>query len=362
MRKMLLRSKGERKWHDVSEAPFRDEAHLQKLLYEDPRLIPFADLGEGYPEPRAFVREAGLPGSGNTDLVGVDEQGRITVIECKLATNPEQKRKVVGQVLEYAAFLWQMSYESFEKLFARSLAAAGKSGLAQLVAPEDNSEWSEAEFPGNVEASLEKGDFTLIIAVDALNDELRRIIQYLNRGQRNGTTVCAVEVGYFLGEEHEIVAPRLVGPKSEPPPPPGKWDELRFFTATAAKCGAEAVATVRALYEFTQKESDNCAWGRGQDGSFTFRLERDGVTGSVFSVFTSGSIMLSFGYMDGRVPESAVNRFADELAQLPGLDDLPAVLQVKRFPRYQVADAFAAPGNLEAFEQAVLKVRDSLGK
>jgi len=154
MRKILLRSKGRKGWADLTEAAFRNEAHLHTLLYEDPRLIPFTDLGEGCPEPRVFVREAGLPGSGSTDLIGVDEQGRITIIECKLATNPEQKRKVIGQVLEYAAFLWRMSYERFDRLFEKECRQAGKPDLAQLVAPEDDPEWSEDEFRGNVETSL----------------------------------------------------------------------------------------------------------------------------------------------------------------------------------------------------------------
>ena len=362
MRKMLLRGVGERGWHEVNQAAFKDESHLQQLLYEDPRLIPFADLGEGYPEPKVFVREAGLPGSGSTDLIGVDEQGRITIIECKLATNSEQKRKVIGQVLEYAAFLWQMSYERFEQLFSREFGAAGKPGLAQMVAPESDPDWSEAEFRGNVGTSLAQGDFTLIIAVDSLNDELRRIIEYVNRRPGDRTTVCAVEVSYFVGDRHEVLAPRLVGPDASPPPPVPGWDEPKFFAAAAERCSAETVAALRDLYDLTRRESDRCKWGRGKDGSFTFRLERAGVTASVFSCFTSGKISLNFGYMDGKVSTTAVDEFADSVGRLDGFTDLRARLQTMRWVYYEVADIFSAPGSLNAFEQAVLRVRDSLGK
>src|SRR4051812_19155168 len=68
-------------------------------------------------KPAVFVREAGLPGSGYTDLLGVDGNGNILVVETKLARNDEVRRKVIGQVLEYAAYLWKMSFQDFDSLF-----------------------------------------------------------------------------------------------------------------------------------------------------------------------------------------------------------------------------------------------------
>jgi len=113
--KIAMRAKADTEgWKKVMDRNYRDEAHLQQLLYESPDLIPIEELGEGTVGPRLFVKEAGLPGSGNTDLIGVDEGGGVTIVECKLATNPDIRRKVIGQVLEYAAYLWQMSYDEFD--------------------------------------------------------------------------------------------------------------------------------------------------------------------------------------------------------------------------------------------------------
>lgn len=364
MRKILLRDRNGKEWHEVTEAAFKSESHLHDLLYQDPRLIPFADLGEGHPEPRVFVREAGLPGSGSTDLIGVDEQGGITIIECKLATNPEQKRKVIGQVLEYAAFLWQMIYERFEKLFEREFRKVGKTSLPELVAPPEDAEWAEDQFQRSVQAVLESGDFTLIVAVDSLTDELRRIIEYLNRRSGGGQTICAVEVGYYVSEQHEVIAPRLVGS-----PPEGKgaggtgarWDEASYFAAAAERCSAQTVSSMQRLYEFARRESDNCKWGRGKDGSFTFRLERNGVSGSIFSCYTSGVLQLNFHYMYGRVDEAAIQRFAAEVSRLPGFADLHQRLQKVQLAIYSLEDVLREPEALDAFEAAVLRVRDSLG-
>jgi len=363
MRRVLVRPEGQADWQRTEEASFKDEAHLQQLLYENPGLIPFADLGEDVPEPRAFVREAGLPGSGYTDLIGVDEGGGITVIECKLATNQEQKRKVVGQVLEYAAFLWEMSYDRFEKLFEKEYVRAGKPDLAELVAPDGDTEWSEEDFRGSISANLERGEFCLMVAVDRLNDELRRTIEYLNRRPDSGTALYAVETGYFVGEGYEVLSPRLIGPTTKPPPPPDGWNKERFFEVASRRCSAEAVALLQRLYELTSAESDRLVWGKGRvDGSFTFRIERAGVKASVFNVLTSGSLLLGFEFIQTHLGSEASDRFADDLARLDGFAGLKARLQTTKWPSYKVGDLFPEPGSLEAFEQAVRDLRDGVGK
>jgi hypothetical protein len=109
---ILFRTKGNTNWQSAGELPYSSEDHMQKMLY-DSQLIPIGSDDVA----RVFIREAGLPGSGRTDLVGVDETGSIYIVECKLATNDEIRRKVIGQVFEYAAYLWEWSFEKFDKLF-----------------------------------------------------------------------------------------------------------------------------------------------------------------------------------------------------------------------------------------------------
>jgi hypothetical protein len=43
--------------------------------------------------------------SGSADLLAVEPNGRLVVIEVKLANNAEARRAVVAQVLTYAAYL-----------------------------------------------------------------------------------------------------------------------------------------------------------------------------------------------------------------------------------------------------------------
>jgi hypothetical protein len=105
--KIMIKARGNDKWQKVDERTFGKEAELQELLSSNPDLIPVEMLGDERKPIRVWLREASLPGSGHTDLIGVDEDGNISIIEAKLASNQEIKRKVIGQILEYAAYLWK---------------------------------------------------------------------------------------------------------------------------------------------------------------------------------------------------------------------------------------------------------------
>jgi hypothetical protein len=229
---ILVRSNLANKWEKAQEQRFENEAALQNILYEAPDIIPIEKLGENIAKPRLFVKEAGLPGSGNTDLIGIDENGGITIIECKLATNPDIRRKVIGQVFEYAAYLWQMTYDEFDSICSRT-EKWGEKRLADVmreIMKGAGEEWSEEIFRDEVSSSLAKGDFRLIIAVDALNDELRRIIEFLNSRGEVAPRIYALELRQFATPQLQMLVPELFGPSpavlGTPPPPLGYHFEI----------------------------------------------------------------------------------------------------------------------------------------
>ena len=108
---ILIRNKGTPRGEIVASAEYDGEVELQKLLAESPSLLPMDEMREDASFLVAAIREFGLSGSGQTDLIAFTAYGEIAVIEYKIATNAEIKRTVIGQVLEYGAYLWNMSYE-----------------------------------------------------------------------------------------------------------------------------------------------------------------------------------------------------------------------------------------------------------
>lgn len=234
---ILVRNKTANKWQKVKEQNFENEAALQNILYESPEIIPLEKLGENWTKPKLFIKEAGLPGSGNTDLIGIDEDGAITIIECKLATNADVRRKVIGQLFEYAAYLWQMPYEEFDRICSKAEGWGDKrlTDVMRERIAENRESWSEEGFRRKVSSTLDKGNFLLIIAVDALNDELRRIIQFLNSRGEGSPNICALELRQFQTSDIQILVPELFGPAVLPAP--GPMNEEKFILASGERCG-----------------------------------------------------------------------------------------------------------------------------
>lgn len=211
---ILVRNKNGGGWSRATELKFQDEAMLQNTLYQSPDIIPVEKMGDTVRRPRIFIKEAGLPGSGKTDLIGIDEYGGIMIVECKLAVNREVRRQVIGQVFEYAAYLWKMSYAEFDQMCCKA-EKWGDGGLIEVMRRrvEVNGEtWDREGFEASVTACLEQGDFRLVVAVDHLNDELKRIIEFLNSRSSNSTQVYALELRQFDGEEVQLLVPDLLAP------------------------------------------------------------------------------------------------------------------------------------------------------
>jgi hypothetical protein len=203
---IVIRNNGG-KWQRATIVKFADEAQLQELLYKSPELIPTSYDED---EPAVFIREAGLSGCGYTDLLGVDAHGNILVIETKLARNEEIRRKVIGQVLEYAAYLWRMDFEDFDALFLKKTERHLLDLLEERIPGIVRDEMQNA-----IVRNLSSGAFQLFIAVDEMNDELEKIISYVS-SRGSGLRLEVLEFALHQSGQIEIIVPTRYGQLSTP--------------------------------------------------------------------------------------------------------------------------------------------------
>jgi hypothetical protein len=96
--------------------------------------------------------------------------------------------------------------------------------LADLVGENVSEEWDEESFRNRIVDSLAKGSFILIIVVDEINDELRRIVRYLNECSESAFSLHALEMSQFQAGGTEVLVPHLYGLSTKPP--------VREFTKT----------------------------------------------------------------------------------------------------------------------------------
>lgn len=303
-------------WRAVKRIEYVNESQLQQMLYESPDLIPM----RGAREPgHAFIREADLPGSGNTDLLGVDTSGNIYVVECKLATNREVRRQVIGQVLEYAAYLWEMSYDDFDSLFI----ARAQRSLEELISTKAEGGWGFESFRTRVIENLSAGSFDLFIAVDEINEELRQIIVYLQR-QLSGARVKAIELRLHGDAEIEILAPRVFGESLEKEPT--AREKKQTIEQVFARCATD---TERARLKLFVEE-----WtGLGNlvepgTSGISFRAQIGDRVQPIFWAPTPTFVNARFsGLIAQGIPSEAVERYRKQIADLTGFDRTKVLAQ-----------------------------------
>ena len=88
----------------LDKTKFTEEAKLQDYLEKYPSLIPLGEIVEGASDLLCIGREIGVP-SGAIDLLFIDKEGLLTIVETKLAKNPEARRTVIGQIIEYVSYI-----------------------------------------------------------------------------------------------------------------------------------------------------------------------------------------------------------------------------------------------------------------
>lgn len=349
--KILIRDSDSKKWKFAETIRAKAESELQKLLIESPSLVTIDEIREEV-SPLVFaVSEFGLPGSGSTDVLAFSSQGDIAIIECKLAANPEIKRKVIGQILEYAAYLWQMSYEQID---SRIQQLKGKS-LAELVAESIAGEWDEELFRDGVKQSLESGSFILIIVVDEINEELRRIIRYLNECSKSAFSLHALEMNRFQADKTEVLVPYLYGASTKPSTGQqrGQWSEEEFFKVLEEKNETGIVGIVKDVYKWSVDNADRIWFGTGKEtGSFTFHYLKDGKTISIFTIYTNGKLTLNYGWLAKPLPRETLEGFHRMIHEIPTFRQIPNDF-VNKWPAVKV-ETLKDPENLKKFREAIL--------
>ena len=146
----------------TAEHPLRD------LIFDHPAILPLDELEPGIGRVVAVAKEFYLPGAGIADLLLVSEWGRLIIVECKLWRNPQARREVVGQVLDYARQLARSDYETLQAAVSSNRRRRGNA-LYEL-AREAGSSMTEAQFVDRVTRDLAAGRFLLIIAGDGIMD------------------------------------------------------------------------------------------------------------------------------------------------------------------------------------------------
>jgi hypothetical protein len=196
------------------EGVARREDRLRDLLFAHPEMLPVHEIDPGFGRLVAVAKELVLPDVGRIDALLVDERGRLVVVECKLWRNPQARREVVGQILDYARALARFSYDDLQRQIAMATRRGGNV-LYELVR-EAGGTRDEARFVDQVSRDLRAGRFLLLIVGDGITEGTRRIAEFLDEHAGLAFGFAMVEMAQYRfcdpasGRERIIVQPRLI--------------------------------------------------------------------------------------------------------------------------------------------------------
>lgn len=188
---ILVRRASEAAWTQPEVGSYDNEHHLQEVLAADPSLIP------GVAVDSMTVMELSTS-AGPIDVCVVGLDGSITVVECKLASNSERRRMVIGQVLDYASAIWSEGAE----MFLDSWAVRAKQDLRDILEP---------GALDHLRANISSARIDLCLAVDLIDDDLRRLVEYLNHASSPEVAVTAIQLTYARHGDVEMLIPTTFG-------------------------------------------------------------------------------------------------------------------------------------------------------
>ena len=251
---------GDEAWRPPERSGYTDEAHLQAILLEHPWLIPGVTRN-------AQVCIEFQSGVGPADVVAVDLENGLTLVECKLASNREVRREIIGQVLDYASRFWRMSVEDFD---ARWSSRTGRSLFAD--------ERQGTELWTRLEKSLSSGEFRIVLAVDEINSDLRRIVEYLNHVTSPSVAVIAVVYSRSQDGDIEILSRQIFGEELAEAKSQRSRDERERWTRdqflTWIDENEPSISTkARIILDALAAEGFEIAGGKAQTPSLNFRLD-----------------------------------------------------------------------------------------
>jgi hypothetical protein len=192
-------------------APF-DEAWLQRLIMRHPGLLPVDQIEPAFNTLVPICVE--LPTrSGYVDNLFVTPAGDLAVVECKLWRNPEARREVIAQIIDYAKELSTWSYETLQNAIDRT---------KPLEDPDDKTERSlfhlasahgevdEVAFHDAVSRNLKRGRFLLLIVGDGIREGVEGIAEFLQQHAGFHFTLAFVEIALFKAPGGYIAQPRVL--------------------------------------------------------------------------------------------------------------------------------------------------------
>jgi hypothetical protein len=175
------------------------ERWLQDLIRRHPEILPVGDIEPAF-SPLVAVGMEVNTAVGPIDNLYISPSGYITLAETKLWRNPEARREVVGQIVDYAKELREWSFEDLDKR-VRTYNKAYRDGdlgiIETLRMSEQIDEADEASLVDTISRNLERGRLLLLVVGDGIRESVEAMATFLGASPQLHFTLALVELELY---------------------------------------------------------------------------------------------------------------------------------------------------------------------
>lgn len=193
----------------LTKVDAEDELAIQELIFNYPQCLPISDIDESYNPVVPVCMELNTT-VGPLDILMVSPNGELTIVETKLWRNPEARRKVVAQILDYAKELSNWRYEDLQREINKRLKRKGNTLYNLVKHVYDEQVPAESDFVDSVSRNLERGRFLLLIAGDGIREGAIGIADFLSSAGHLNFSFAMVELNTYIADG----VGRLIIPKT----------------------------------------------------------------------------------------------------------------------------------------------------
>jgi hypothetical protein len=188
------------------------ERWLQDLIHEHPTLLPINEIEPAFLPAIPVCLELHTP-NGYIDNFFITPAGNLLFAECKLWRNPEARRQVVAQVMDYVEGLSSWTYADLENAVAKAKLPGGEKPTTRLYELfGDHPELDEPEFIDAVSRNLRLGRGLFFIVGDGIREQTETLAAHLQAHAGIHFALALVELALFRLPEDGglLVQPRVI--------------------------------------------------------------------------------------------------------------------------------------------------------
>ena len=173
------------------------ERWLQEMIHRHPTCLPMDQIEPGIGRLIPVCLELPLT-VGAVDNLLLTPEGNLVMVEVKLWSNPEARRKVVAQALDYATALFGLDYDGLETAVMKADfdGAERPDRLYDLVDGADA--LSEKMFVDRISRNLREGRIVVLIAGDGIQTDAEALVNGLQAHANFHFTFALVEMPVYV--------------------------------------------------------------------------------------------------------------------------------------------------------------------